>query len=133
MAINLKNVLSRKLEPKQGGDVFTFESVGDQLVAEFKGRRTVRTQRGDDSDLVDVKIIGGEKFDQKSKKVASVKPGDAVFFLGTNLKSIFDAEKPGVGDTIHVQLADIVKSKNGMKVYGFEFVERVSKSQGVPF
>ena len=123
MAVNLKDIMKKKLEPKQGGDIFKFETVLDQLVCKFKGRRTVRTERGDDSDLVDVQILAGEKFDSKSKKVLPVPPGDAVFFLGTNLKSIFDAEKPAIGDIFRVQLAEIVKSKNNMKIFGFEKIQ----------
>jgi hypothetical protein len=124
--INLKEVLGKKLSPRQGGEVFSFNAIGDQIVFKFMGRRTVKTKRGEDSDLVDAEVIGGEKFDAKAKQTFPVAPGNYVFFLSTTLRRDFDEEKPARGDVIHIQLVEIRPDKNNMKVYGFEFLERAA-------
>jgi hypothetical protein len=81
MTINLEAILNKKQETKQSGERFLFESVGDQLVFKFLSRRTVKTARGDDSDLVEVEALGGTKLDKKSKQSVPVQPGKYVFFL----------------------------------------------------
>jgi hypothetical protein len=122
--INVANALKKKLEPKQGAEEFKFSTVGDQLIFKFQGRRSVKTKRGDLSDLIDVTVLGGEKFDFSVKKKLAVDPGPRVVFLNTCLTRDFDREQPNVGDVIHLQLAKIDPSKNNMKIYGFEILER---------
>jgi hypothetical protein len=124
MPINLKEALKKKMQPTfgGGGDTFKCETIGDQFIGVYKGRRTVTTTRGEDADLIDVKILGGEKLDAKTKKPTAVKPGDYAVFLGTNLRKIFDAEQPGVGDTIRVQLVEI--GSKGLRIHGYEVLER---------
>jgi len=133
MSIDLKEVLQKKLPPKSGGEIFRFQTVGDQLVFRFKGRRTVTTKRGEGAEIVDCQVLGGETVDPKTKKITPVQPGDYSFFLSKVLRGIFDEEKPQPGDTVHVQLVEIVPAKNDMKLYGFEFLDRaapVAKTAG---
>jgi hypothetical protein len=130
MAVDLKKALSKKLPPKQGGDVFKFESIGDQLIFEYISRRTVKTGRGEDSDLIDAVVLAGEKVDPKTKKASPVKPGSYVFFLGTHLTRLFDEAAPTRGDTIQIQLSEIRPDKNNLKLFAFEFLERVPKGNG---
>lgn len=123
MAINLKEAMKKKLPPKEGGgDVFKFESIGDQLVAKYIDRRSVATSRGENADLIDCEILAAEKIDPKTGKVAEVKPGPAVFFLSTHLKRLFDAESLNKGDVIRVQYSET--GKRDLKLYGFEVLER---------
>lgn len=132
MAINLKDALRRKLPIKKGGDVFTFQTIGDQLIFKFQGRRTVKTKRGEDSDLIDAQVLAGEKFDAKTKKAVPVKPGPYVFFLNTTLTREFDADPWAVGDVYHLQLAEIDPAKNNMKLYGIECLEKGLKDDDIP-
>src|SRR5919106_3538669 len=127
MTINLEAILNKKQETKQSGERFLFESVGDQLVFKFLSRRTVKTARGDDSDLVEVEALGGTKLDKKSKQSVPVQPGKYVFFVSTVLRRIFDDERPIAGDIIHVSLTEIVREKNNMKLFGFEYIERIER------
>jgi hypothetical protein len=52
-------------------------------------------------------------------------PGARVFFLSTVARRIFDAERPVLGDIIHLSLTETRPEKNNMKLYGFEFIEKV--------
>jgi hypothetical protein len=124
--INLKEALRRKLAPKSGVDTFKFEHIGDQLICKFQGRRTVKTKRGDDSDLIDVQVLGGEKHDSSVGKKLAVDPGPRVVFLNTCLGRDLDREQPNPGDTLHIQLAKIDPGKNNMKIFGFEILERAN-------
>jgi len=130
--INLADALKKKLPIKQGGDVFTFNTVGDQIIFKFQGRRTVKTKRGEDSDLIDAQVLGGEKKDPKTKKTHAVKPGAYVFFLNTTLTREFDAAPPALGDILHVQLAEIRPDKNNMKLYGIECLEKGLNDDDIP-
>jgi len=127
MPIDLNSILNKQLESKQGADIFTFETVGDQLVFRFLARRTVKTARGEESDLIEAEVLGGTKFDKQTKHTAPVMPGARVFFLSTVARRIFDAERPVLGDIIHLSLTETRPEKNNMKLYGFEFVEKVSR------
>jgi hypothetical protein len=131
VAIDLKKALQKKLAPKQGADSFKFETIGDQLIFKFVARRTEKIE-GRDSELVDANILAGEKFDPKSKKMLPVKPGQGVFFLGTHLRRVFDTEKPSPGDMIQLQLAEIRADKRNMKMFGFDFLERVDAPKSPP-
>ena len=126
MPIDLKEVLKKKLAPKSSGETFQFQTVGDQLVFRFKGRRTVTTKRGEGAEIVDCQALGGEKVDPETKEITPVKPGDCSFFLSKVLRRIFDEEKPQPGDTLHVQLVELVPAKNDMKLYGVEFLDRAA-------
>ncbi len=129
MGINLKEALRKELKADQG-QTFKFESVGDQLIFTFKSRITVPTQRGEDSDLVRVTVLAGEKI--VSGKVTSVEPGDHSFFLGTHLTDLFKRKAPGAGDTIRIKLAEIQTENRGFKKFGFEFLEKVSTAPTPP-
>ena len=127
MGIDLNSILNKKLESKQGADIFTFDAVGDQLVFRFLARRTVKTARGEESDLIEADVLGGRKLDKLTKQAVPVIQGARVFFLSTVARRIFDAELPVLGDIIHLSLTETRPEKNNMKLYGFEFVEKVSR------
>ena len=76
--IDLKAALSKKMTAKQGGDSFKFETILDQLIFEFICRRTQKTDRGEDAELVEVRVLAGEKTNLETKRVEPVKPGERV-------------------------------------------------------
>ena len=78
--------------------------------------------------MVDAHLLAGEKIDPKTDKVTPVTPGPCSFFLSTHLVRLFNEHAPGPGDVIRVRLAEIRASENNLKLYGFEFLERVSAS-----
>jgi hypothetical protein len=80
MPIDLNFILNKKLESKQGTAIFTFETVGDQLVFRFLARRTVKTARGEESDLIEAEVLGGTKFDKQTKQYGSGHARGARFF-----------------------------------------------------
>ena len=127
MPIDLNFILNKKLESKQSADIFTFDAVGDQLVFRFLARRTVKTARGEESDLIEADVLGGRKLDKLTKQAVPVIQGARVFFLSTVARRIFDAERPVLGDIIHLSLTETRPEKNNMKLYGFEFIEKVSR------
>jgi hypothetical protein len=127
MSIDLNSILNKELESKQGADIFTFDAVGDQIVFRFLARRTVKTARGEESDLIEADVLGGRKLDKLTKQAVPVIQGARVFFLSTVARRIFDAERPVLGDIIHLSLTETRPEKNNMKLYGFEFVEKVSR------
>jgi len=125
MTINLKEAMKTKLPPKEGGgDIFKFETIGDQLIAKYMDRRIVKTSRGEDADLVDCEILAGEKVDRKTGNVSAIKPAPAVFFLSTHLKRLFDSESLNKGDVFRVQYSQ--NGKRDLKLYGFEILERMN-------
>jgi hypothetical protein len=75
---------------------------------------------------VDAKVLAGEKIDPKTGNAMPVAPGQYSFFLGTDLIRLFNEFSPGPLDTIRIRLDEIVATKNNLKLYGFEFLERVS-------
>jgi hypothetical protein len=125
--IDISKALQQKLEPKQGADEFKFEAVGDQLIFKYQGRRSVKTKRGDNADLIDVQVLSGEKFDPALHHKLAVDPGARVVFLNTCLTRDIDREQPSIGDVIQLQLAKIDPSKNRMKVYGFEILDGLTE------
>ena len=129
MAIDLKAALAKKLPPKQSGEVFSFTVPGDQLIFTYIGRRTVVVENRP-SELIDCEVLAGEQTDPKTKKVSSVKRGPMVFFLSAQSKRIFDSEKPISGDVIQLQLVEIRADARGMKVYGFEYLDKRPRPEG---
>jgi hypothetical protein len=125
MPINLKEAMKKKLPPKEGGgEIFKFETIGDQVVGKFLARRTVTTTRGEPADLIDIEILGAEKIDKKTGKPAAINPGAMVVFLSTHLKRLFDSEPPAPGDVIRVQFSEV--GKRDLKLFGFEILERAN-------
>jgi hypothetical protein len=124
MSIDLKKALQKKMEPRQGGKLFNFSHVGDQLIYRFLARRMTKTSKGD-SDIVDVVGLAGEVLDEKTKKFVPVEPGAySIFINAIKVKSFYDEERPSPDDVIHQRLVEIVKEANGMKLFAFEFLER---------
>jgi hypothetical protein len=122
MAIDLKELMKRKLATKSGGARFTFESVGDQIIARYKGARTVKTEISDSSMIIDLDVLAGEKI--VMGKSTAVPPGPYAVFPSSVLRGILDAEKLEVDDVVQIKLTEIIAKKNNMKLFGFDVIER---------
>src|SRR5215831_11527590 len=125
MPIDLKAALRKELHPNQSR-TFQFQTVGDQLIASHKIRKTVETEQGKMSDVVEVNVLAGEKVDPKTGEVTDVAPGPGSFFLSTHLLQLFDENAPGPDDIYRIKLCEIRVEKRGFKLYGMEFLQRVS-------
>jgi hypothetical protein len=128
MSIDLKKLLSRKLETSNGGPTFQFQQVGDQLIFAFKATRRVKSKVDDASLIVDVEVLSGQKINEHGV-AEPVPPGPSCFFPSSVLRTLLDSVNLREGDIVQVQLTEIVAKKNNMKLYGFEVIER-SKGQG---
>ena len=107
MAINLKDALRRKLPINKGGDVFTFQTIGDQIDLQVPGSQngkdeTRRGQRSNRRTSSRRREKGRENEENDSRQT-----GSYVFFLNTTLTREFDAAPSALGDVFHIQLAEI--------------------------
>src|SRR4030095_1449391 len=124
MSIDLKKVMAKKLDAEQSAPVYKFENIGDQIVFTFHEQRTVPTQRGENAELVDCEVLGGEKYDVQTKKMVPVPKGPMVFFASTHLRRLLSEHNLARGDTYRVQFSEI--GQKGVKLFGIECLERAS-------
>jgi len=126
MPIDLEKALRKKKLQTSGGEQYKYQTPGDQLVFRFHSLRTINKDNRQ-SFTIDCEFLGGEKI--VDGKVTKVKPGRGFFYLQTDSKRIFDAEKPLPGDVWLLRLVAIRKELNGMKEYEYEVLERVPRPE----
>jgi hypothetical protein len=130
MGIDLKEVMSKKLDAEQSAPVFKFENIGDQIVFIFHEQRTVPTKRGEDAELVECDVLAGEKVDVQTKKKVPISTGSHVFFASTHLRRLLSEHKLMRGDTARIQFSEI--GPKSVKLFGIEILERVSGNGSEP-
>lgn len=88
--------------PEEGGEMVKFERPGDAIVAQFKGRRTVKTKLQEAASVTRCLIV--------NSTIPNITPGiKASIFEGTHVKQIMDDNNLQPGDGFVLRFHETVK------------------------